>query len=161
MSRRALIRQLEAARDTFCGVGTRRIKMQLNRLDYCPKARAFRLALEIEDCSTQGKKYGWSEWSHRKYQEKTELIEKLCKLCAIEGWIYGKHNSMSFPPHIVYFELPLCEQISFHTTLTIDVPDYRGVWDGKRHSTLGKLEKAITDYLRDENQQTIYEVIEV
>jgi hypothetical protein len=160
MSRRELVRKLEEARANFCGIGTRRIKLQLNKIN-CPKARAFRLALEIEDCSTQGKKYGWSEWSDKKYREKSELIEKLCKLCQIEGWTYGKHDSLSFPRHIVYFELPLCEQISFHTNLTIAVPDYDGVWDGKRHSTLSKLEKAITEYLRDESQQSLYEIVEV
>lgn len=155
MSRRALVRQLESARDHFCGIGTRKVKLQLNRIGANDAlARAFRLALEIEDCSTQGKKYGRSEWSDEKYREKTELIEKLCRLCEIEGWLYGKHFSDNWQTkHIVYFELPGCEQISFHTNLSIEIPDYPKQWDGKTHSTLQKLEAAITAFLADENQQ--------
>lgn len=153
MSRRELVRQLEKARDDFGGIGTRKIKLRLNKIgEHCSIARAFRLALEIEDCSTQGKKYGGSEWSDQKYREKTRLIEKLCQLCEREGWIYGKHETKQFPPHIVYFELPFCEQISFHTTLSFEIPLYEKTWDGKRNSTLGKLETAITTYLKNENQ---------
>lgn len=161
MGRGELVRQLEKARDNFCGVGTRKLKIRLNKIgEHCPIARAFRLALEIEDCSTQGKKYRGSEWSYKKFREKSELIEKLCKICEREGWIYGKHKSNDWQTeHIVYFELPFCEQISFHTTLSFEIPVYEKEWDGKRHSTLGKLERAITAYLKDENQPS-FEIFE-
>lgn len=154
MGRRELVRQLESARDRFCGVGTRKIKLQLNQYGQNNAlARAFRIALEIEDRSTQGKKYRGSEWSDKKYREKSEWIEKLCKLCAIEGWTFGKHKSDSFhTKHIVYFELPYCEQISFHTNLSIEIPDYPKQWDGQTHSTLRKLEAAIIAFLEDDNQ---------
>ncbi len=161
MGRRELVRQLETARAQFCGIGTRKVKLELNRIGLsCATARAFRIALEIEDCSTQGKKYMGSEWSDKKYREKGDLIEKLCKLCAIEGWTYGKQKSGSYHTKwIVYFELPSCEQISFHTNLSIDIADYPFEWDGKTSSTLRKLEAAITEFLKDENQP-IFEIFE-
>ena len=159
MSRGVLVRQLESARDNFCGLGTRKVKFHLNRQgEKHPIARAFRLALEIEDCSTQAKKYRLSEWTTKKYKEKSELIEKLIRLCEIEGWRYGKHNSDNFQTkHIVYFELPGCEQISFHTNLRFEISEYPNQWDGKKQSTLPKLESAITKFLSEEIEQ-VYKI---
>lgn len=153
MSRSVLVRQLEQARAAFCGIGTRKIKLRLNKCSaVSPVARAFRLALEIEDCSTQGKKYRRSEWSDRNYFKKSLLIEQLIALCREQKWNHGKQKSDSyFPPFIVYFELPHCEQISFHTSLTKPdiVQEYDGKWDEKRNSTLAKLEAAINVYFEE------------
>lgn len=48
--------------------------------------------------------------------------------------------------NIVYFELPDCEQISFHCTFKNpkELPRYEKEWDRKVNSTLGKLETAIS-----------------
>jgi hypothetical protein len=152
MSRRILVGQLSEARENYCGIGTRKTKLKLNRFATTdPRASAFRLALEIEDCSTQAKKY-FGEWKDKKYAEKSELILKLVRLCQDHGWTFGKHDSKGFPRWIVYFELPNCEQISFHTNLKTpeDIPDYEKDWDGKRNSTLLKLEKAISEMFDEE-----------
>jgi hypothetical protein len=146
MSRRILVGQLTDARESYCGIGTRKVKLKLNRLaGIDARARAFRIALEIEDCSTQAKKY-FGEWRDKKYAEKSELILQLVNLCRENSWIFGKHESETYPRWIVYFELPGCDQISFHTSLKCpdDIPDYASDWDGIRNSTLCKLEKAIS-----------------
>lgn len=153
MSRKTLINQLTVARRKFAGIGTRKVKLKLNRLFPNSLAKAFRLALEIEDCSILGKKYIGSEWSLKKFKQKADLIESLCRLCEINGWEYGKQPSNNgHTTYIIYFELPGCEQISFHTNLSIKVPNYRKEWDGKRNSTLFKLENAIENFLANENQ---------
>ena len=149
MGRSEAVRQLTRARDAFCGIGTRKAKLRLNKLALrSPIARAYRLALEIEDASTLGKKYG-GEWSYYHYEKKHLHIHELIILCQEQGWIYGKHKSDAFGVQwIVYFELPGCEQISFHANLDCECPDYAGQWDGKQHSTLNKLEAAITELLK-------------
>lgn len=150
MARSELVRQLRTAREVFCGVGTKQIKLQLNRLGRANLlAHAFRIALEIEDCSVLGKKYR-GEWSTTYYAKKTALIHELIEICKEAGWTHGAHKSdVSYPTHIVYFELPGCEQISFHTNLRTEIPTYEKEWDGKRESTLGKLEVAIDSFLKN------------
>lgn len=158
MSRRELVNLLSDARENFCGLGTRKIKIRLNKCTD-DTAKAYRLALEIEDCSTLGKKYR-GDWSDRSYWKKSKLIEQLIVLAKLNSWPYGKHRSDGFGPRwVVYFELPGCEQISFHTNLerpeTVD--DYSGEWDGKRNSTLKKLETAIQRYFT-EDQRAMFAV---
>ncbi len=103
MGRRELVRKLEKARHDFCGIGTRAVKLRLNRIGRTNVlARAFRIALEIEDCSTQAKKYGRSEWADWKYFEKGEKIHDLIKIFEREGWLFGFHKSNSFETrHII------------------------------------------------------------
>ena len=149
MSRRDLVRQLEKAREEFAGIGTRKAKIRLNKLaKTCQIARAFRIALEIEDSSTTAKKYG-SAWSYEYYEKKHRLIHELMEICREKGWLFGKHPGDGFPRWIIYFELPDCEQISFHcNSFDSDVPDYPHEWDRKTHSTLGKLEVVISELLK-------------
>lgn len=147
MSRRVLVNQLSGARLGFCGLGTRGAKIKLNKLGKTdPIARALRLALEIEDCSTQGKKY-FGSWSDTYYRKKSEFIHELIELFRAELWTFGKQPSLTRPRWIIYFEIPDCEQISFHTELLTEVPDYTKAWDGKRNSTFGKLEAAVVRLL--------------
>lgn len=149
MSRSILVNQLTEARENFAGLGTRKTKLKLNAAaKTCPIAKAYRIALEIEDCSTLAKKY-FGEWKETYYKKKYELILELIKLCQINKWTHGKHLSENYQTkHIIYFELPNCEQISFHCTLPKDIiiPEYQKAWDGKRNSTLTKIEQAITIY---------------
>lgn len=142
MSRKILVGQLTEARRNFVGLGTRRAKLQLNRLGKTnPEARALRLALEIEDRSTQAKKY-FGEWRDKCYAEKSKLVLDLIRLFEIEGWTYGSRETGSFPGEVIYFEIPNCEQISFHCTLIRKIPRYQGEWDEQRNSTLRKIEQA-------------------
>lgn len=132
-------------------MGTRVVKLKLNSLvRSCPIAKAFRLALETEDCSTLGKKYR-GDWSNHYYTKKGLLICELIELFKDNGWLYGKHLVAGFPKWVIYFEIPGCEQISFHCLkLPEDVPDYPKEWDQKQNSTFGKLEAAINQYFERE-----------
>lgn len=47
----------------------------------------------------------------------------------------------------MYFDLPLGNQISFHSTVKRNIPAYEKEWDGLVNSTLDKLEKEIKQYL--------------
>ena len=158
MSRRILVNQLLDARAAFCGIGTKETKLRLNRLlRTCDRAKAFRIALEIEDCSTLGKKY-FGEWKTHYYRKKKELIHDLIKLCRVNNWTFGKQRSDGFgPTWIIYFEIEGMEQISFHCELDEEqkIPVYKSEWDGKRNSTLAKIEKAISDYF-DEKRNLFY-----
>lgn len=159
MSRRVLVNQLEIARESFGGIGTKQIKLNLNRLvKSCPIAKAFRIALEIEDCSTLGKKYR-GDWSNHYYEKKDRFIKELIEIFKTNDWVYGIHLTNGHPPTVIYFEIPGCEQISFHCFLDRDkAPEYKGEWDGKRNSTFGKLEKAICDYFDSARHLPLEEV---
>jgi hypothetical protein len=68
---------------------------------------------------------------------------ELCKLFKESGWNYGIQKS-EVPPtsHVIYFEIPNCEQISWHFTPENeeDFRQYKREWDKKPNSTLDKLE---------------------
>ena len=139
-----LISQLEHSRSDFAGLGTRKAKIRLNKLAKTdPKAKAIRLALEIEDKNISAKK-SYGEFKQKIYRQKSRLINELIELCKIHKWKYGIRKS-DVPPttHVIYFELPECEQISWHYTPEKNdkLPVYRKKWDGKTNSTLGKLEQ--------------------
>lgn len=52
----------------------------------------------------------------------------------------------------VYFELPGCEQISFHFEKKgFYCNHYDSIWDGKENSTLLKLEACIKNMLKENN----------
>jgi hypothetical protein len=147
LDRRALlVESLVDKRTDFAGMGTRKAKLQLNRLkDSNPVARALRLALEIEDANIQAKKY-YGKWRNRNYRKKEMLIGELCGVFKEQAWAgYGiQANKAAHPSHIVYFDIPGCEQISFHFSPKNphQYPAYLGAWDQKPNSTLGKLEEA-------------------
>jgi hypothetical protein len=142
MSNRDRVRQLERLRDTACGVGTRLVKIRLNKLAKTePLALAARLALEIEDANIQAKKYRGSKWMDRNYRKKQELIGDLITLFRHQEWAFGVHQSEHrFERGVIYFEIPGCEQISFHYDHEgPSLPTYEKPWDEKRDSTMPKL----------------------
>lgn len=154
MSRRrqALVQVLDTARSRFCGVGTRRTKVALNKLAKTSiYAKALRLALEIEDKNLTAKKYfggnidGYS-YSQIAYFAKHDGIMQLVEISKSEGWTFGVQKSeVVGATHVIYFDLPGVEQISWHFTPppTHELPAYTGQWDRKENSTLLKLEAAI------------------
>ena len=107
--------------------------------------------MEIEDKSISAKgSYG--TYQEKIYKRKTELILALCELFKEKHWNYGIQKS-EVPPtsHVVYFEMPNCEQISWHFTpeKELDFPKYKGEWDKKINSTLEKLEVVAAMLLED------------
>lgn len=139
------IETLKTKRKTFCDIGTNKIKRRLNILSKTNNlAKAYRLALEIEDKNIQAKQ-NWY-YSDAIYNKKNELISELILLFKDEKYTYGKQNSeVKATKHIIYFEIPNCEQISFHCDLdkSLEVPTYEKEWDKKENSTLIKIETGI------------------
>jgi hypothetical protein len=138
-----LIAELKKKREEFAGIGTNKAKRRLNKLAITdPLAKAVRLALEIEDKSISAKN-SYGTYQEKIYKQKTKLILDLCQLFKEHNWTYGVQKS-DVPPttHVIYFDIPYCEQISWHFTPNKDedFPAYVGEWDKKRNSTIKKLE---------------------
>lgn len=149
-----LMCQLADSRKNFCGIGSRKIKLLLNKLSKTDNlAKAYRIALEAEDKNISAKaaqfRYGkYNKYTSKIYDQKQKLINELIKICQNNNYIFGYEKSdVKYPNSIMYFELPGMEQISFHINLSNDelknYPKYNGTWDGKENSTLSKLEDAI------------------
>lgn len=107
-------------------------------------AKLYRIALEVEDKSIQAKK-SYGKYKEQIYNQKTTLICELIELCDLHNIPYGMQKSdNNLTSCIVFFELPNCEQISFHTTINNKkLPTYNKPWDGEINSTLPKILDAI------------------
>lgn len=149
-----LIFQLKDKRLNFCGIGTNKIKRRLNKLSVDNKlAKLYRVALEIEDKNIQAKNSTFN-YKEKIYEVKKKLIDELIHLSEEYPIIYGKQKSNIIDTtYIIYFEIPNCEQISFHTELSspYKIPNYDKEWDKKINSTLIKLEKGILDSFKNIN----------
>ena len=140
----------------MCGIGTRKVKLMLNKKikqgDFT--AKIYRVALEIQDYNIKAKDAPFP-YSDKMYAKKEDLIDKLIEIYNESKLSFGcsedKGKRVSF---IVYFDLPLGNQISFHSTIKRDIPLYGKEWDGLVNSTLDKLEKEIKQYLNGINEQT-------
>jgi hypothetical protein len=141
MSNREKVRYLKAARQEACGIGTRKLKIRLNKLAASdPLALAVRIALEIEDANLMAKRYHGS-YSDRYYFKKGELIQELINLFKHHQWTFGIHLSdRRYERGVIYFEIPGCEQLSWHYDHRGGpLPVYEKLWDGKEGTTLPKL----------------------
>lgn len=155
--RAELISQLNKERTDMCGVGTRTVKLILNKRikEGDEIAKLYRLAVETEDANIKAKKY-FGEYRDKYYDDKMHYITLLVDECyGREDVVFGyQKNNRSFPSHIIYFELPGCEQISFHCSLSEEdrqcIPYYDGTWDKKENSTFPKLERAINSRYGEE-----------
>lgn len=151
------IEDYEQRKDTFChGIGQRKVKLFLNA---CIKAgdevaQMYRLALEAEGVNLNAKKALKKYHSdYHAYDKKEECLRQLSDMCKRMSVVFGVQVSTApAARYVVYYELPGCEQVSFHTNEpeAVNWPHYDGAWDGKKCSTLGKLESAI--WQRYENE---------
>lgn len=140
----SLILQLKRERESFCSIGTRKAKLRLNKLAKSNiSAMLYRKALEIEDKNISAKMY--SNYREKYYDEKSTLINKFVAFCVDNNITIGYHcvDDYDIPQYIIYVHLPNCEQISWHTYNKPNCGLYEDKWDGKKESTLPKLEKAI------------------
>lgn len=151
VNREILISQLRAARRSYCGIGTKKTKILLNKLgkDFA-LARVARLVLEIEDCSILAKSL-YGNYAEFRYNNKEELILKLIEECENNNINYGMVES-DIPTinSIILFDFPF-GQVSWHTTLDKkSFKMYSDSWDGQLCSTLSKLEKFIKkEFIRE------------
>lgn len=146
-----LVASLRNYRTTFCGIGTRKTKLLLNRLvqQGVPFADLWRTALEAEDANITAKRY--SRYQERAYKHKRDCLRELARLFQKYGLVFGIQPTENFSTkYILYFELPTGEQISFHTNDFISMwPLYEKPWDGERLSTMRKLNKGIKAFLEE------------
>lgn len=154
---RRRIQDYTERKDVFChGIGLRYVKLFLNRIikDGDNVAKMYRLALEIEGVNLEAKKALMKYHSdYYNYDKKEEMLRELIFLCRGQNVNYGvQHSVAPAATHVIYFDLPECDQISFHTNLeeAESLPVYNGEWDGQKCSTMGKLESAI--WTRYENR---------
>lgn len=155
--RSELINQLSNERTEMCGIGTRKVKLFLNKKikEGDSIAYLYRIAVETEDANIKAKKY-YGEYRDKYYEDKMHYITLLISKCKErEDVVYGyQKNDAAFPSHIMYFDLPGCEQISFHCSLPKElkrgIPHYDGTWDKKENSTYPKLERAINNRYGEE-----------
>ena len=138
----------------MCGFGTRKVKCFLNSMirKGDKVAELYRIALEIEDENIKAKDNLYYSQAH--YNKKEELVYKLIELCDTENIVYGiQISDVRDTNKIIYFELPDCEQISWHCNMKENIvnkcPLYKKKWDGKINSTLNKLENAIINKYGD------------
>jgi len=145
---------LQCNRHDFAGIGTNKAKRRLNKLGLAnPIAKAIRIALEIEDKNIVAKNTNW-RYRDKVYDIKNKLILELSELFKINNWKYGIQKSdIQLMSHIIYFEIPTCEQISWHFSPTKgqNFPNYDGEWDEKENMTMEKLEKVAIYLLKDNN----------
>lgn len=149
-----LINSLKEKRKNFAGIGTNKAKRRLNKLAKTdPIAQATRLAIEIEDKNISAKE-AFGTFKDRIYNIKASLILDLCLIFKENSWTYGiQEDNTSITFYVIYFEIPGCEQISWHY-MPLDpkeFPIYNKTWDQKENSTLLKLEN-ITKKLLKNNQ---------
>jgi len=153
MKNQELIERLSEGRKEFAGLGTNKVKRRLNKLSDNPVCKAARIALEIEDKNISAKNTR-GKFIEKIYKVKNTLILELAELFKNENWIYGIQKSDSYgPSHVIYFEIPGCEQISWHFAAEkeMNIPEYKGVWDEKINSTLDKLEDLIKGVITHKN----------
>lgn len=146
-----LAEQLSKARTDYCGIGSRNVKLLLNKLsEYDFRAQILRLTLEIEDCSISAK-LGSGEFVKYKYYEKENLLYELIDCCNIDNINYGfKNSDINSVYSIIFFDMPF-GQISWHTNIEReDNKIYNKKWDGKENSTLSKIEKYIVKNYSEE-----------
>jgi hypothetical protein len=142
----------------MCGIGTRKVKLFLNKKVKKGDSLAlfFRTALELEDANISAKKY-YGDYRRHYYDKKEELLQKLIVLSKDNpNIVYGYQNHKTpVTSQIIYFELPNYQQISFHCNLKDlnNLPKYNGKWDEQENSTLQKIELAIQEVYGDEIKQ--------
>lgn len=144
-----LIEQLSRKRENMCGLGTRKVKLFLNKQikNNDINAELYRMALEVEDYNIQAKECR-GKFRDKKYNVKHRKIMELIDLCEKYGVKYGvEMKKERLSNAIFYFELPEMRQISFHTTLNNNdldkYPKYDKEWDGEINSTLNKIEETL------------------
>ena len=149
----------ERMKTSMCRIGQKKVKLFLNSLvkKGDAVAKMYRLILEAENHNINAKKYRNTisfSYKDEYYEKKREVIEELIKeileynKTSEEKIVFGTQKSdVSETSLIIYFELPDCEQISFHTDisrgLVSSVPKYKKSWDGKVNTTLPKIERAV------------------
>jgi hypothetical protein len=143
-----LVSHLEDSRESFCGIGTRKIKLKLNKLikDGNIDAKILRSLLELEDCNISAKKYV-GKYRTKYYDKKSALLKECIGLYNQNDLVCGFQKSDNYScNYVIYFEYGNV-QLSWHSNSNYNLKKYPTEWDGLENSTLYKLEKLINELL--------------
>lgn len=107
-----------------------------------PAGRIAVALFRAQKTSTRAKLYRGRRFKSAAYDVKqwsiNELVRELRGVALYPyGWGYDPTQDMN--PHVLYVELPQ-GQVSFHSPVRLDGPDYLSVWDGERASCARILE---------------------
>lgn len=136
---------LDAAYRDFCGIGLHEVKERL-RTDATPLALAYLKAIEIECFNRRAKRKMGLDSAAQLYRKKRNAIAGFVEFCLKHDYqLYRASAHQAGQPDVLYAYLPGCEQISWHCKLDdrFPLPSHPGDWDGKKYSTLRKLEKGV------------------
>lgn len=141
-----LNRDLDQAYNHYCGSTLSQVLRNLDALsEDSKKAKGYYLALKAEIANRRAKKHK-GDMSQRLYREKSSFLNQLISHCQLAGYRIEKGNShdLGGPSNVLYCYLPGCEQVSWHCHLgTLPIPIASTDWDGKKFSTLNKLEAGL------------------
>lgn len=151
---KARMLQLAQMRYEFCGIGTKRTKLFLNKISQTdPMAKLLRILLEAEDFNVKAK--FTNKVQDLYYYYKRKYIREAIAICKDNNITYGlQPSNVDTTSHIIFFDLPGDRQISFHNTFSEEeiasIPVYEKEWDRKESSTLPKLQATINSLYQSE-----------
>jgi hypothetical protein len=98
------------------------------------------LLFAAQKSSRRAKKYGATSYRDMAYDRKGECLSGLCAALSVHasalgfrfGW--GRDEAQSVNQWVLYVDLSVQGQVSFHSPERYEGPDYEGAWDGKRLS---------------------------
>lgn len=138
--------KIEYIRKSFAGVGTRKAKIRLNKLNNI-NSIIIRKLIDIEEYSTFAKIELNSIYKDKKYNMKEKLIKELADIFKENNYKYGIQNNLNKnhykdPDYIIYFKI-MGVQLSFHfnNLYKIKYPKFDEDWDNIPNSTFSKLSK--------------------
>lgn len=110
-----------------------------------------------QKCSSRAKVYhggipGKGSYRDLAYDRKQWSMNVLCKVLKINAavlgicWGWKIDQAQSYHKWVLYVELPKYGQVSFHTALRGEGPDYAGDWDGF-HASEERILKYVNDIL--------------
>lgn len=154
-NRAVLLKLQQKARRDYCGLGTKKVKLILNKeAEFDLKARILRLLLEIEDVNITAKN-SYGDYADYRYYEKENLIQELIDLFDSKNLTYGfKQSDIPTRQSIVFFELD-GKQFSWHSDLNFNEnKTYKKDWDKQENSHLSKIEQLVLNEYQDEISQS-------
>lgn len=139
---------LKEKMNNLCTIGSRNIKLMLNKLikDGDINAELYRLVLEIIDKDIQAKGISYYLYRDKVYVLKQRILNELVDKCKQYKIKYGISKN---DENIICFELPKMKQLNFkHLFNDIsDFPKYEKEIDEK--SNLDKVEKCLMKQYKD------------
>lgn len=135
---------LKKSRHNACGIGSKQLKLRLNKLIKSGDkvANILRNLIEAEDSNINAKKY-FGKYKDSYYSKKESCLFNAFQYMNELGWKYGYSLDVGKnAKFVVYVYLPNGEQLSWHMVEDAYIsilPKIDVKWDGKPATTLTKL----------------------